>query len=494
MLINVLGWILGGRNMNTIIICLICYFIGMLAIGFFASKKAKTASDYMTGSGSFGVVLTAIAHQAAGLSGWLFLGFSTFAATSGVGAVWSAISSGGAPITNFLLLARRMRKYTIMTKARSVIDLLEARFYDESKKYIRVIMAVIILICMAAYIGSQVMAAGKTFQVVLGWDYNMSVVLAAVIVMLYTSAGGMLAVVWTDFVQGLLMIFAVACGVMVTFSNIGTPVDVVNAMGAIDPVLTQLASNPWTVVGLLAAGYMGYTGQPQIIQMFMGMKDPKDGKKGAVIAGATALFLLFGGLFTMMGARVLVNNVDDHEINFLLMMLNYLPSALVGVVCAGILAAVMSSADALLHVANTTLVQDVYNKIVKKGQASDKELLLVSRISGLLIGIVAIYIAFNPFEGVLWVSWWAFGGLTTFGPIVLLGLYWKRATREGAIAGMSAGFLASVLWFASGNYAWLHLSFIAFVVCFVVTVVVSLVTPAPPQYIQDQVDELAIVD
>lgn len=480
--------------MNAIVVCLVCYFVGMLVIGWLASKKAKTATDYMTGSGNFGVVLTAIAHQAAGLSGWLFLGFSTFAATSGVGAVWSAISSGGAPITNFLLLARRMRKYTIMTKARSVIDLIEARFYDESKKYIRVIMAAIILICMSAYIGSQVMAAGKTFQVILGWDYNLSLILATVIVILYTSAGGMLAVVWTDFIQGLLMIFAVACGVMVTFSNIGSPSAVVSAIGDIDPVLTQVASNPWTVVGLLAAGYMGYTGQPQIIQMFMGMKNPEDGKKGAFIAGATALFLLFGGLYVMLGARVLVNNVADHEINFLLMMLNYLPNALVGVVCAGILAAVMSSADALLHVANTTLVQDVYNKILKKGTATDKELLLASRISAFVIGVVAIYIAFNPFEGVLWVSWWAFGGLTTFGPVVLLGLYWKRATREGAIAGMIAGFIASVAWFASGNYTWLHLSFIAFTVCLVVMVIVSLMTPMAPQYIQDQMDELAIVD
>jgi sodium/proline symporter len=151
----------------------------------------------------------------------------------------------------------------------------------------------------------------------------------------------------------------------------------------------------------------------------------------------------------------------------------------------------MSSADALLHVVNTAVCQDFYNKMFKKGQATDREILLVGRITAVIIGAVAVYIAFNPFEGVLWVNWWAWGGLSTFAPVVVLGLYWKRVTREGAIAGLIGGFLGSAIWFAVGYYKWLHLTFVAFVTAMVLLVAVSLVTPAPPREIQDQVDELA---
>jgi sodium/proline symporter len=478
--------------MNSIIILVMIYFAAMFGIGYWAAKKVKNADDYMIGGRNFGVALTAIAHQAAGLSGWLFLGFTGLIAKMGLGGIWQAIASGGAPITNFLILAKKMRKFTGMVNARSVIDLLEARYYDNNKKYIRIISVIIIFACMAVYIGSQVMAAGKTFQVILGWDYNLSVIIGSVIVIAYTSAGGLLAVAWTDFIQGILMIVAIAFGLLVGLTHTGGLTGIMDGLRAIDPKLLNIFINPWTAIGLLSAGYLGYLGQPQIIQMFMGMKNENDAQKGAIIAGSTSMFLLFGGLIAMMAAKVLYPNSTDVDTNFIMMMMNYLPSGLVGIVCAGILAAIMSSADALLHVANTTIVQDFYNKVLKGGKAADKEVLFVGRISAIIIGVLALYIAFNPFEGVLWVIWWAWGGLTAFGPVVVLGLHWKRATREGAIAGLISGFAASIIWFALGYYSWLHLSFVSFVTCFVVTVAVSLMTPEPPQEIQEQVESLKL--
>jgi sodium/proline symporter len=464
----------------------------MLYIGYRASKSVHNSYDYLIGGRRFGVWLTAISHQAAGLSGWLFIAWSSQVAGSGFGAIWTAFSSGFAPFINFLVMARRISQYTLMTKAKSFIDLLEARFYDENKHYIRVIATVIIAISITVYMSSQLMAAGTTIQAVLGIDYRLSVLIGTVVVIAYTSAGGLLAVAWTDFVQGLLMIFAVFVGIIVAIR--GTNGDfgaVMQQLAAINPKMTTPWIAPITIVGLLSAGWLGYMGQPQIVQMFMGMKEPSSAKRGAWIAGGTGVFLLFGTFFINLCATVLYPASKNTSTNFIQLIRDYTPSWLVGVVTAAILAAVMSSADALLHVANTAITEDFYNRLLKKGQASDRQILLVGRISSVVIGAISIYIAFFPFDSILWVNWWAWGGLSVFAPIMICGLYWKRATKQGAIAGMIAGFVAVFVWYKLGFNVWLHYTFIAFFVTLAVLVVVSLLTPAPPAYIQAQLDELA---
>ena len=450
--------------MTEILAVIALYMLAMLYIGYRAKKSVKTSADFFIGGNRFGSVITAIAHQAAGLSGWLFIAWSQQVAGSGL--------------------------FTVMTKARSFIDLIEARYYDADRKVLRIISTVIIAISITVYMSSQLMAAGTTFQAVLGLDYRISVLIGAVVVILYTSAGGLLAVAWTDFVQGMLMIFAVFVGLFVAFGNAGSLSDVMAAIGAMDPALTSPWINPVTIAGLLSAGWLGYMGQPQIVQMFMGMKDPGSSRRGAVIAGTTGVFLLFGSFFVNLCCMVLFPDSADTSANFILLITEYTPSWLVGIVTAAILAAVMSSADALLHVATTAVTQDFYNKILKKGQATDKQVLVVARVAAVVIGVIAIYLAYNPFDSILWVNWWAWGGLSVFAPILILGFYWKRATREGAMVSMIVGFIAVYVWYQLGLNTWCHYTLVAFVVTGVVHVAVSLVTKAPPAYVQEMVDEL----
>ena len=475
--------------MTEILAVIALYMLAMLYIGYRAKKSVKTSADFFIGGNRFGSVITAIA-QAAGLSGWLFIAWSQQVAGSGLGAIWTAFSSGFAPFINFFVMARRTAKFTVMTKARSFIDLIEARYYDTDRKVLRIISTVIIAISITVYMSSQLMAAGTTFQAVLGLDYRISVLIGAVVVILYTSAGGLLAVAWTDFVQGMLMIFAVFVGLFVAFGNAGSLSDVMAAIGAMDPALTSPWINPVTIAGLLSAGWLGYMGQPQIVQMFMGMKDPGSSRRGAVIAGTTGVFLLFGSFFVNLCCMVLFPDSADTSANFILLITEYTPSWLVGIVTAAILAAVMSSADALLHVATTAVTQDFYNKILKKGQATDKQVLVVARVAAVVIGVIAIYLAYNPFYSILWVNWWAWGGLSVFAPILILGFYWKRATREGAMVSMIVGFIAVYVWYQLGLNTWCHYTLVAFVVTGVVHVAVSLVTKAPPAYVQEMVDEL----
>ncbi len=476
--------------MTIILVVIAIYMAAMLFIGYRAKKSVKSSADFFIGGSRFGSALTAIAHQAAGLSGWLFIAWSQQVAGSGLGAIWTAFSSGFAPFINFFVMAKRVAKFTVMSKARSFIDLLEARYYDEDRKVIRAIATIIITISITVYMSSQLMAAGTTFQAVLGLDYRVSVLIGAVVVILYTSAGGLLAVAWTDFVQGMLMIFAVIVGLFVAFGNTGSLSFVMDEVAAVNPALTSPWINPVTIVGLLSAGWLGYMGQPQIVQMFMGMKDPGSSKRGAVIAGTTGVFLLFGSFFINLCCIVLFPGSENPSTNFIQLITQYTPHWLVGIVTAAILAAVMSSADALLHVATTAVTQDFYNKMLKKGQATDKEVLLVARVAAVVIGIFAIYIAFNPFDSILWVNWWAWGGLSVFAPILILGFYWKRATREGAMVSMIVGFIAVYAWYKAGLNTFLHYTFVAFAVTAVVHVVVSLLTPAPPARIQSMVGEL----
>ncbi len=476
--------------MAIILIMIGLYLAVMLYIGYRAQKSIKSSQDFFTGGGRFGSVLTAIAHQAAGLSGWLFIAWSQQVAGSGLGAIWTAFSSGFAPFINFFVMAKRTAKFTAMTKARSLVDLIEARYYDEDKKIIRVICTVIIAISITVYMSSQLMAAGTTFQAALGIDYRIGVLLGTIVVILYTSAGGLLAVAWTDFIQGMLMIFAVIVGLIVAFSNTGSLSFVMKEIESINPALTSPWINPITIMGLLSAGWLGYMGQPQIVQMFMGMRDPNESRKGACIAGLTGVFLLFGSFLVNLCCIVLMPGAETPSTNFITLIMTYTPNWLVGIVTAAILAAVMSSADALLHVATTAVTEDFYNKLIKKGQATEKEILVVARIASILIGVFAIYIAFNPFDSILWVNWWAWGGLSVFAPVLILGFYWKRATKEGAIVGMIVGFISVYAWYKAGMNTLLHYTFIAFFVTLIVEVLVSLFTKEPPERVQRMVEKL----
>jgi sodium/proline symporter len=464
----------------------------MLSIGYWSSKRVQNSVDYSVGGRSVNVYVTAIAHQAAALSGFLFFAWSGQVASMGIAAIWTAIASGCAPITNFAILARRMRRYSGKINARSIRDLLETRYYDEDKKIIRVISVIIIFICMTVYTGSQIMAAGKAFELVMGWNYTVAVLVGAAIVIAYTSAGGFMAIVYTDMIQGILMIAAVVVALVLSLKNAGSLSEISAQITAIEPDLMNPWINPWTIIGLLSAGFLGYLGQPHIIQMFMGMKSEKDAKKGILISGIVSLTLFFGSFVALLGASVIFKGAADPDTNFINLFKEFAPSLLVGVVTAACLAAVMSSADALLHVANTSITQDLYNKVICNGKASEKKLMLVSRLTAVVIGVVAIFIALNPFESILWIIWWAWGGLTTFGPVIVLGLYWKNATREGAIAGLVCGFVSSIIWFQTGMYKVLHMSFISFFVALIALVVVSLFTKKPPKNIQDDVDDLKL--
>lgn len=432
--------------MTVILGIIAVYMLTMLYIGYRAKKSVKSSADYFIGGSRFGAVLTAIAHQAAGLSGWLFIAWPQQVAGSGMGAIWTAFSSGFAPFINFFVMAKRVARFTLMTGARSFIDLIEARYYDEDRKVLRAVSTVIIAISITVYMSSQLMAAGTTFQ-------------------------------------------AVLVGLFVAFGNGGFN-SLMDQVAAVDPALTSAWINPITIVGLLSAGWLGYMGQPQIVQMFMGMKEPRSAGKGAAIAGVTGVFLLFGTFVVNLWCLTIFPGSENTSTNYIQMIAQYTPRFLVGIVTAAILAAVMSSADALLHVATTAVTQDFYNKILKKGQATDRQVLLVARISSVVIGIFAIYIAFNPFDSILWVNWWAWGGLSVFAPILILGFYWKRATREGALVSMIVGFVAVYAWYQAGLNTTLHYTFVAFTVTAVVLVVVSLMTKEPPARIQEMVTQL----
>ncbi|OPZ65606.1 MAG: Sodium/proline symporter [Firmicutes bacterium ADurb.Bin506] len=478
--------------MNTILVVMFLYFAGMLLIGMYAQKQVKTSEDFLVGGHKLSIWVTTLAHQAAAMSGWMFLAWAGQVVKMGLGAVYTAISAGTAPITNFAILARRVRALSGKVEARSFIDMLESRYYDEKSRVLRIVSAVIMVAFLIIYAGSQIMAAGTTFEFVLGWDYKAAVIVGALVVIAYTSAGGMLAVAWTDFVQGGLMLLAVAMAVVLSLSQAGSTGSVVARLRDINPALGSLKMNPITAFGLIFASILGYFGQPHLVQMFFGLKNEKEAGRGTLIAAACSTFLLGGSFIALLGISLINYGRDiKPDLTLLVFFQEHLSPVLMGVAVAAVLAAIMSSADMLLHVCNTTITQDVYNKILKGGKATEREILTMGRIVTVVVGVLSILVAIFPFEGLMWVIWTAFGGLSVFGPLVLLGCYWERATREGAIAGAITGVAAVLVFFFTGWYNTLHLAVVAFIFSALAMVAVSLLTPPPPERIRELVKSLS---
>ncbi|HHY38923.1 MAG TPA: sodium/proline symporter [Clostridia bacterium] len=469
---------------------LVAYMVGMILLGVYASRKVKSADDFFLAGRRLGAFIVAISHQAAALSGWLFLAWAGMVYGMGLKAIYTVFSSGFAPITNFLVLAKRLRVFSGLTGSRTIPDVLEARYYDEDKRIIRSITVVIIFICMIVYTASQIMAAGAAFYVMLGWPKVTSMLISALVVIAYTSCGGLISVTITDTIQGIIMIAIVVVGLIVGLVKANGFGGMIASLRSQAPELLSPALALPTAIGLLGAGILGYPGQPHIAMMFMGMKSGKTARPAAAIAGGMSLTMLAGSFLALLAARTLFPKIDNPEYTFLRLFMTYTPKAVVGIFMAAVMAAIMSTADALLHSSTTAVVQDFYNKVLKRGKASDRELLVMSRIITLVVGAAALAIALRPFAGILWVNWWAWGGLSVFSPILVLGLYWKRATREGAIAGLVGGFIGTALWFQLGLHTWMHMTIPAVVISGVLLVVVSLVTSPPPKRVQELVEGL----
>lgn len=437
------------------------YLLIMLGIGLYFYNRTKNLSDYVLGGRGLGSWGTSISAQASDMSGWLLLGLPGAAYATGLsGSVWMATGLAIGTYLNWKLVAQRLRISTQKySNSITIPSYLENRFNDDSR-LLRKASSIFILLFFLVYTASGFVSGGKLFQTVFGVPYKVSVIIGAIVVVAYTFLGGFMAVCWTDIIQGLLMFFTLLILPVVVLVKAGGINEVISA---IDPSLlnpfnaasiTGSASSSTvlvviSIISSLAWG-LGYFGQPHILARFMAIKNPDLIKKSRIIAMFWVVLSLLGATAVGLVGHSVIPDISayggDSETIFMLLVNNCVPLILTGILMSAILAAIMSTADSQLLVAASTVSEDFYKGMIKP-KASDRELILVSRLTVLSVAIIALIIAFNPNSSVLGLVSYAWAGFgAAFGPVILLSLFYKKMTRNAAATGMIVGGLTSVLW------------------------------------------------
>lgn len=461
------------------------YMAIMIFIGWYAFRRTSNLTDYMLGGRSFGPAVTALSAGAADMSGWLLMGLPGAIYLNGLVEGWIAIGLTIGAYLNYVLVAPRLRVYTqVSSDSITIPSYLESRLKDTSR-LLRIVSSIIILIFFTTYVSSGMVAGGKFFQSSFGLDYHLGLLIVSGVVIFYTLFGGFLAVSYTDVVQGLIMFFALLLvpifGLFFTngFSETAISIQEVN------PQLLNFVSGA-TFLGILSsiAWGLGYFGQPHIIVRFMAIGSVKDMKNARRIGIGWMFLSLFGAVSTaLIGIAYYHQNnatLADAETVFIVLGQIFFHPFVAGIMLAAVLAAVMSTISSQLIVTSSALVEDLYKVVVKK-KASDRYYVFLGRMAVLVVAVVAMALSWKTNDTILKIVSFAWAGFgASFGPIILLSLYWRKITSKGALWGMVTGAITVLIW---GNVAMLsdiiYEIVPGFIVCLLVTYFVSLATYRP---------------
>ena len=474
------------------IIAFVLYLGLMVFIGLRAMKKNNSATDFFLGGRNVGPWTTALSAEASDMSGWLLMGLPGLAYLGGMKeAFWTAVGLAVGTYLSWLIVAKPLRKCTIaFGNSITIPEFFTNRFKDKSH-IIATITVIFSVLFFTIYVASGLVACAKLFNSVFGLEYHVGLVIGLVVILSYTIMGGYLAVCKTDFIQGTLMIVAlIITGIAVTalLGGWGSAFDKVNGFtqnalnGKFGEELKKAVAGNQSygassIISAVVWG-LGYFGMPHFIIRFMGIRSNKEVKISrriaivwVVIALGTAV--LVGTLGTAFLTEPLT--VSGAETVFSVVMQKIFPSFIAGIFLCAILAAAMSTADSQLLVASSSFSQDVYKGLIKKN-ASEKEILTVSRITVFVVAAVAFCLSLDQSSSIFSLvsyAWAGFGG--TLGPIILLALFWRGTTRNGALAGLVCGGVTVILWHnLKGGLFDLYEILPAFIICGVVAFVVSL--------------------
>ena len=483
-------------------VIVVLYLISTIIIGILTAKYMKTIEDYVVAGRRLGPWLVAFAFNSTALSGWLILGISGMTYRQGFQAAWTLWGSGCfAILASYIILGKYIRRFSKITNSITVPDMLEIRYYDQEKHTLRWLAAILIFISTLIYMGGLEASVAKAFNYVFGMGKTESVLLGTVIVIGYTLLGGILAAAWTDVIQGILMVITSILLLIAGFKAGGG----LGLFSKVDAIATQdpnFVLSPWQSASvilygislILFASIFSYMGQPQLLNKFMAAKDDPTIRKATLISLITQIVLFIGVFVAGLAARVVWSNPSllpnaDTELAAPFLIENVIGSLAVGVLWAGTLAAVMSSADSLAVMATSAIVNDLYYKVYNPN-ASQEHLVKLSRIVTLIIGILAIIIAFQPML-LLWSIWLGWSGLAIFVTLILPGLFWKRATREGAIAALIVAFITGAIWVYFGLHKTIaHVAMPSLLAGFATIIVVSHLTKEPPEEVTELVEKV----
>lgn len=516
---------MSGDTMK-ILCAMIGYMLIVIGIGLFFAKRAQANSEnYFLGGRSLGPWVAAMSAEASDMSGWLLMGLPGVAYWCGISdAAWTAIGLALGTYINWLLVAKRLRRYSAISgDAITVPDFLSNRFHEKNKVILG-ISAVFILVFFTVYASSCFVTCGKLFSTLFGTSYHSMMIAGAVFVVIYTFIGGFLAESASDFMQAVVMIIALVTvlvlGVSAAgglgavlenaknipgfFTLFGIALPEVNAEGIQQAVNGVPQFGPagrygfLTIISTLSWG-LGYFGVPQVLLRFMAIRKEEELKKSRRIATIWCGISLFAAVTigvigrSLFPAEASLATASGAENVFVVISQHLLPPVLAGVIMAGILAATISSSDSYLLIAASAFSKNIYEGIFKKGKADDRKVMNVSRIILLVIAIIGVAIAWDENSVIFTLVSFAWAGFgATFGPVILFSLFWKRVNRPGAIAGMISGGVMVFVWNRflkpMGGIWGIYELFPAFVISCIVIIAVSLCTEKPGAEIEKEFD------
>lgn len=477
------------------LVTFIVYLVGMLAIGLVAYKMTSNLSDYVLGGRRLGGSVAALSAGASDMSSWLLLGLPGAMYAGGMSQIWIGIGLAIGAYLNWQFVASRLRRYTeVANDSITVPDYLENRFRDSSKA-LRVISAIVILVFFTFYTSSGLVGGAILFESSFGMSYETALWIGAIVIISYTFLGGFLAVSWTDFFQGILMFLALVIVPIVALYEMGGWNETVNQVGATDTTYLDIFTGMsfMGILSLLGWG-LGYFGQPHIITRFMAVKSSKEIPKARLVGMSWMVLSLFGAIFTgFIGIAYFNAGLENSEtvfIEFTQVLFNPWVS---GFLLAAILSAIMSTIDSQLLVSSSAVAEDFYKAILRKN-ASQTELVWVGRIAVLGIALLAIILAYNPESSVLNLVSYAWAGFgAAFGPVIILSLFWKRMTRNGAIGGIVTGAAVVIFWAQmSGGLFDLYELIPGFILAWIAVMAFSFVGNAPGEEIEAEFEEAKV--
>ncbi len=470
------------------ILAFVLYLGFMIFIGLRSASKNNSSADFFLGGRKVGPWVTALSAEASDSSAWLLMGLPGLCYLGGVQeSIWTAIGLIIGTYLSWLFVAKPLRKCSIaFGDSITIPEFLSNRFNDKSH-VLSIVSVIFIVLFFTIYTASGFVACAKLFQSVFGLPYHAGLSIGLVVILCYTITGGYTAVCKTDFAQGTLIFIAFIISTIVAVFAIGGTGNAVNIFQNFKEVTgTELqAFNGMGIVSALAWG-LGYFGMPHIIIRFMGIRSNSEITKARRIGIVWMIISYIGAILIGTLGTVYLKNYGitldsvTAETVFSATMQNMYPAFIAGIFLCAILAASMSTADSQLLAASSAVSQDIYKGFIKK-DALERDVLNMSRFTVFFIALIALLLSLNPKSSIFSLvsfAWSGFGG--TFGPLILLALYWKNTTVQGAIAGLLCGGIVDVAWHyipASVHPIFgLYEIVPAFVCCLVVTVLVSLIT------------------
>jgi len=470
------------------------YMVMMLAIGYYSYKRTTNLSDYMIGGRTLGPAVTALSAGASDMSGWLMMGLPGAMFASGISSGWIVVGLTVGAYFNWLYVAPRLRSYTeIASNSITIPSFLGHRFHDTSH-VIRLVSALVIIIFFTFYVSSGLVSGAVLFNTTFGIGYHTGLWLILLVIVGYTLIGGFLAVSFTDFVQGLIMVTALIMVPVVTLWHSGGLGSSFTTIQAIDPALLDIFTGTSVIgiISLLAWG-LGYFGQPHIIVRFMAISSVSEIKKSRRIGMSWMIFSEVGAMLTgLVGLAYFATHgpaLADPETVFIELGKILFHPIVTGLLISAILAAIMSTISSQLLVTSSSLTEDIY-RILFRREAKDKELVFVSRLCVLLVALLATYLAWTQNDTILNLVGYAWAGFgSAFGPVILLSLYWKRMNKWGALAGMIMGSATVILWEQFPAFDAVYEMIPGFIVGLLSILIISLLTAEPSKEIKDEFEK-----